>query len=106
MFEVHQRHDPVDLSFGRQVITLGDGFIINDDGLNLGKGVADGELNRGGAYYLAARHAFDETAVVRLGGKEGVHGSLMWIKSDNRAQAKTEMSAGTLEHIAAPAPLS
>lgn len=93
--------DGVDLSFGRQIITLGDGFIINDDGLNLGKGVADGEFNRGGAYYLAARHAFDETAVVRLGGKEGVHGSLMWIKSDNRAQAKTEMAASTLEYTAA-----
>jgi len=97
--------DGVDLSFGRQIITLGDGFIINDDGLNLGKGVADGEFNRGGAYYLAARHAFDETAVVRLGGKEGVHGSLMWIKSDNRAQAKTEMAASTLEYTAAPGTL-
>jgi len=97
--------DGVDLSFGRQIITLGDGFIINDDGLNLGKGVADGEFNRGGAYYLAARHAFDETAVVRLGGKEGVHGSLMWIKSDNRAQAKTEMAASTLEYTTAPGTL-
>ncbi|WGK88107.1 alginate export family protein [Pseudomonas migulae] len=97
--------DGLDLSFGRQVITLGDGFIINDDGLNLGKGVADGEFNRGGAYYLAARHAFDETAVVRLGGKDGVHGSLMWIKSDNRSQAKTEMTAGTLEYTAAPGTL-
>lgn len=97
--------DGVDVSFGRQVITLGDGFIINDDGLNLGKGVADGEFNRGGAYYLAARHAFDETAVLRLGGKEGVHGSLMWIKSDNPAQAKTEMAASTLEYTAAPGTL-
>lgn len=97
--------DGVDLSYGRQVITLGDGFIINDDGLNLGKGVADGEFNRGGAYYLAARHAFDKTAVLRLGGQEGVHGSLMWIKSDNRAQANTEMAAGTLQYSAAPGTL-
>lgn len=97
--------DGVDLSFGRQVITLGDGFIVNDDGPNLGKGVEDGKFNRGGAYYLAARHAFDETAVVRLGGKDGVHGSLMWIKSDNRAQANTEMAAGTLDYTAAPGTL-
>ncbi|WP_443697331.1 hypothetical protein [Pseudomonas sp.] len=97
--------DGVDLSFGRQVIMLGDGFIINDDGTNLGKGVADGEFNRGGAYYLAARHAFDQTALLRLGGKEGVHGSLMWIQSDNRAQANTEMAAGTLEYSAAPGTL-
>lgn len=97
--------DGVDLSFGRQIITLGDGFIINDDGLNFGKGPADGRLNRGGAYYLAARHAFDETAVVRLGGKDGVHGSMMWMKSDNRAQANTEMAAGTLEYTAQPGTL-
>lgn len=93
--------DGVDVSFGRQVISLGDGFIINDDGLNLGNGVADGSLNRGGAYYLAARHAFDKTAVLRLGGKEGVHGSVMWLKSDNRSQANTELAAGTLEYSAA-----
>jgi hypothetical protein len=97
--------DGVDLSFGRQIITLGDGFIINDDGLNFGKGPADGKLNRGGAYYLAARHAFDETAVVRLGGKDGVHGSMMWMKSNNRSQANTEMAAGTLEYTAAPGTL-
>ena len=48
--------DGVDLSFGRQIITLGDGFIINDDGPNLGKGVGDGEFNRGGAYYLSLIH--------------------------------------------------
>ena len=97
--------DGVDLSFGRQIITLGDGFIINDDGLNFGKGPADGKLNRGGAYYLAARHAFDETAVVRLGGKDGLHGSMMWMKSNNRSQADTEMAAGTLEYTAAPGTL-
>nr|WP_240478674.1 hypothetical protein [Pseudomonas cremoricolorata] len=90
--------DGVDISGGRQVVKLGRGFIINDDGANLGKGPADGALNRGGAYYLAARHAFDRTAVVRLGGQEGVHGSLVWLQSDNRAQAKTEMAAGTFEY--------
>ncbi|TFH79881.1 hypothetical protein [Pseudomonas kribbensis] len=97
--------DGVDVSFGRQIIQLGNGFIINDDGLNFGKGPADGSLNRGGAYYLAARHAFDQTAVLRLGGKDGLHGSVMWLKSDNRAQANTEMAAGTLDYTAAPGTL-
>ena len=97
--------DGVDLSFGRQVLMLGDGFILNDDGPNLGKGVGDGQFNRGGAYYIAARHAFDKTAVLRLGGKDGVHGSLLWFKSDNPAQAMTEMAAGTLEYSAAPGTL-
>lgn len=90
--------DGVDASFGRQVIKVGSGFLINDDGPNLGKGPADGALNRGGAYYIAARHAFDRTALLRLGGQDGVHGSVFWLKSDNRAQAETELAAGTLDY--------
>lgn len=93
--------DGVDASFGRQVVKLGRGFLINDDGPNLGKGPADGVLNRGGAYYLAARHAFDRTAVLRLGGERGVHASVLWLKSDNRAQAETELAAGTLDYTTA-----
>lgn len=92
--------DGVDLSFGRQNIVVGDGFLINGDALNLGKGVADGEFNRGGGYYLAARKNFDQTAVLRLGGKEGWRSDLVWLKSDNRAQARSEMYVGTLEHVA------
>ncbi|MDT4825662.1 hypothetical protein FQZ97_589520 [compost metagenome] len=91
--------DGVDLSFGRQNIMVGDGFLINGDALNFGNGLADGEFNRGGGYYLAARKNFDQTAVLRLGGKEGWRSDLMWLKSDNRAQAKTEMYVGTLEHV-------
>lgn len=94
--------DGVDLSFGRQIITLGDGFIVNDDGVNTGKALGDGSLNRGGAYYIAARHAFDKTAVLKLGGKDGLHGSVLWFKSDNPIQADTEMAAGTLDYSAAP----
>jgi hypothetical protein len=92
--------DGIDLSFGRQNIVVGDGFLIDGDALNLGKGVADGEFNRGGGYYLAARKNFGETAVLRIGGKEGWRSDLMWLKSDNRAQAKSEMVVGTLEHVA------
>ena len=91
--------DGVDVSFGRQNIMIGDGFLINGDALNLGKGLADGEFNRGGAYWLAARKAFDQTAVLRLGGKDGLRGDLMWLKSDNRAQAKSELWVGNLEHV-------
>ena len=90
----------VDVSFGRQNVMVGDGFLINGDALNIGKGLADGEFNRGGSYYLAARKAFDQTAVLRLGGQQGWRGDLMWLKSDNRAQAKTELYVGTLEHVA------
>lgn len=90
--------DGVDASFGRQVITLGSGFLLNDDGPNLGNGPADGALDRGGAYYIAARHAFDRTALLKLGGQDGLHGSAFWLKSDNRAQAETSLAGGTLDY--------
>ena len=90
--------DGLDFSFGRQVVQLGKGFIINDDGLNLGREPADGALDRGGSYYLAARHAFDRTAVVRIGGEQGLHGTAAWLKSDNLAQAETELAATTIDY--------
>ncbi|MCP1625130.1 alginate export family protein [Pseudomonas nitroreducens] len=92
--------DGIDLSFGCQNIVVGDGFLIDGDALNMGNGLADGEYNRGGAYYLAGRRDFDETAVLRVGGKEGWRGDLMSLKSDNRAQAKSELYVATLEHVA------
>lgn len=90
--------DGVDVSLGRQPVRVGSGFLIIDDGLNPGKALAGGGFDRGGAYYLGARHAFAQTAVVRLGGSEGLHGSALWLKSDNRAQAKTELAVGTLDY--------
>jgi hypothetical protein len=92
--------DGVDFSVGRQAVKVGRGFLIMDDGFNPGKGLENGSLNRGGAYYLGARHSFGNTAVLRLGGAEGLHGSAMWLKSNNRAQAKTELAAGTLDYTA------
>lgn len=93
--------DGIDLSLGRQNIVIGDGFIVSGDALNFGKGLLDGHLDRGGAYYLTGRKAFDQTAVVRLGGKEGLRGDLMWLKSDNRAQAEPETAVATLENVTA-----
>ena len=89
----------VDLSFGRQNIVVGDGFLVSGDALNLGDEIADGVLDRGGAYYLTARKAFDRTAVLRLGGEQGLRGDLMWLKSDNRAQGKAELAVATLENV-------
>ncbi|WP_223461984.1 hypothetical protein [Pseudomonas sp. GL-RE-19] len=89
----------IDVSFGRQNIVIGDGFLIGGDALNIGKGVLDGGLNRGGAYYITPRKAFDQTAVLKIGGTEGLRGDLMWLKSDNPAQAKAESIVGTLEHV-------
>jgi len=92
--------DGIDFSVGRQYIVIGDGFLVSGDALNMGKEVADGRWNRGGAYYLTARKDFDQTVVLRLGGKQGWRSDLMWLKSDNPAQAKPEVAVGTLEHVA------
>lgn len=91
--------DGIDVSFGRQNIVVGDGFIISGDALDMGRGPLEGRLNRGGAYYLTGRKDFDQTAVLRLGGSEGLRGDLMWLKSDNRAQASPETAVATLENV-------
>ncbi|MND88385.1 hypothetical protein D3C81_698420 [compost metagenome] len=93
--------DGVEVSFGRQNIVVGDGFIISGDALDFGNGPLDGRLDRGGAYYLTGRKNFDQTAVLRLGGSEGVRSDLMWLKSDNRAQAEPETAVATLENVTA-----
>ena len=58
----------VDFSFGRQQFQLGDGFLIAGDRINLGKGLdALGvDVDRGGAYYLAAKKSFHNTAILRV----------------------------------------
>ncbi|SFO78993.1 hypothetical protein SAMN03159304_05064 [Pseudomonas sp. NFACC24-1] len=95
--------DGVDFSFGRQIVTV-DGFLITDDGFAPGnafnpiEGVADGRFNRGGAFYLGPRLAFGNTAVLKLGGTEGLHGSLIWLKSDNPGQSKAEVAAATVDY--------
>lgn len=91
--------DGIDISMGRQFASVGSGFLIYGDPVNMGEGVADGQLNRGGAYYLAPRNNFARTAILRLGGESGWRGDLMYLKSDNRAQAKTALYVANLEHV-------
>jgi hypothetical protein len=89
----------LDISGGRQVVAIGDGFLIQGDPVNFGDVDLGADFDRGGAYYLAARKAFDQTAVVRLGGSDGWRGDLIWLKSDNRYQAETELAIANLEHV-------
>lgn len=94
------RSDELEISGGRQNVVVGDGFLISGDALNIGNGLLDGEVDRGGAYYLTGRKAFDRTAILRWGGQQGWRGDLMWLKSDNPAQVRPELSVATLEHVA------
>ncbi len=87
----------LDISFGRQNLTIGDGFLINGDALNFGDALGD-ELNRGGAYWLAGRKAFDQTAVVKIDNGNGLRSDLFWIASDNKAQAETKLAGINVEY--------
>lgn len=91
----------LDLSLGRQQFTIGDGFLINSDALNFGDALNGGGLDfdRGGAYWLAARKAFDQTAIARIGGSEGLRADLFWLASDNKAQAKMELAGLNTEYV-------
>jgi len=90
----------VDLSLGRQNFMLGSGFLIDGDAVNFGKGfddlaaagIAPGSMDRGGAYWLGRRHAFDRIALAKIGADTPLSGTLFWIESDNDAQAHTEIA--------------
>ncbi len=66
------RKDGPDVSFGRQRVTVGDGFLICGDGTNFDNGLADSEYKRGGSTYLVgSMQELDKKAVLRLDGQEG-----------------------------------
>lgn len=91
-------HNGVDVSLGRQGLIIGDGFVIKNDGLAYGQPFGD-KYDRGGAYYLAARQAFNKTAVVRLGGDKGLRADLAWVESDNPGQSETRFALANIEHV-------
>ncbi|MBP0048283.1 hypothetical protein H9C73_06010 [Marinobacterium sp. AK62] len=88
----------LDITLGRQMFSIGDGFLINGDSLNLGEGLG-ANYDRGGAYWLAARKAFDKTAIVRVGGTDGVRGDLFWLESDNVGQYQMELAGINAEYV-------
>lgn len=92
--------DGIDVSAGSQVVQAGSGFLIQNDGVNPGLGIEGDRYDRGGAYYLGVRLAFANTAVLRWGGNEGLHGSAMWLKSHTRLQANMTLAAATLDYTA------
>ena len=98
--------DLFDISAGSHEFTIGDGWLINGDGLNFGKGFEDADptapkFDRGGGYWLAARKAFRETVVLRAGGETGLRGDLFYLKSDNPAQVKMGLAGVNIEYVSA-----
>ncbi len=65
--------------------------MVSGDGVSMGKGIADGEMDRGGAYYLATRKAFDFTTALKFRPIDNLTTGLFYLKSDNKAQYSTEL---------------
>lgn len=93
----------LDLSFGRQQFVLGDGFLIASDRINLGKGplLGGADVDRGGAYYLAAKKRFGNTAILRVDPDGPVRGDAFWLRSDNPYQQDTELGGLNVEYVSA-----
>lgn len=83
----------LNVSLGRQNVQIADGFMVAGDALNLGQGAADGSLDRGGAYYLAARRSFDLAAVVDYQLHPQLNSHWYYLESDNKAQSEPTLFA-------------
>ena len=96
------REAQLDLSVGKQMFTLGDGFLIAGDAVNAGDGLDQTygvDINRGGAYYLAARKSFANSAIVRFDPEGPLRGDLFWLRSDNAFQQNTRLGGVNLEWV-------
>lgn len=90
-----------DVSVGRQGFQLGDGFLIAGDAISLGEGLdpLGVDVDRGGAYYLAGRKSFSNTAIVNYDPDGPLRGDLFWLQSDNPYQQDTELAGINLEMV-------
>ncbi|MFT4021225.1 MAG: hypothetical protein QM666_06890 [Acinetobacter sp.] len=81
--------DGIDISYGRQSLCLGDGFLICADAPNLGNSPAfpkQYHKDGGGTYYLAGHRDFKDTAIVKIGQNQPIYGSFFTFKSNNPIQ--------------------
>ncbi len=85
-----------DLSVGRQGFQIGDGFVVAGDKVSPGSGFGD-NIYRGGAYYLAGRSSFGNTAIFSVDPEGPVHSDLFWLWSLSNYQQDTELAGINLE---------
>lgn len=92
--------ETLDVSVGKQMFQLGDGFLIAGDALNLGDGLDKAygtDVDRGGAYYLAPRKTFANSAIVRFAATDSLKTTGFWLQSDNPYQQDTRLAGADLE---------
>ncbi|MEO9524828.1 alginate export family protein [Marinobacter alexandrii] len=95
------REGILDVSVGRQRFQLGDGFLIAGDVISLGEGLdpLGVDVDRGGAYYLAGRKSFSNTAIFQYDPAGNLRSDLFWLQSDNPYQQDTELAGLNLEWV-------
>jgi hypothetical protein len=90
----------IDLSVGQQTFQLGDGFLIAGDAISLGDLGAPGvDVDRGGAYYLAGKKSFSNTAILKLNPEGNFRGDLFWLQSNNPYHQDTSLAGVNLEYV-------
>ena len=87
----------IDASVGRQKVQIADGFLVAGDALNFGQGYGK-ELDRGGAYYLAARQSFDLTAVLHYQISDALKTHWYYLESNNVAQNEAKLWSTDFEY--------
>lgn len=87
----------VDFSIGAQQFQVGDGFLIYSDGLNLGKGSGE-DVNRGGAFWLAARRAFRKTMILKLDTPSPYRMDAFYLGTENPGNGDLEVAGLNVEY--------
>lgn len=85
----------IDLSAGSQYVQIGDGFLVAGDALNLGSGLGE-NFDRGGAYWLGARRAFRESAVISAT-RDNLKIEAFYLGSTTAAQGDTKLAGVNAE---------
>lgn len=87
----------LDISVGAQNFAIGDGFLVQGDSLNAGSGLGN-NFDRGGAYWLAARKAFRETAILKFDTGSGFRGDIFYLGSETELQGDAKLAGFNLEY--------
>ncbi|WP_372740976.1 alginate export family protein [Neptunomonas sp.] len=97
---VRSSNNLIDLSVGQQTFQLGDGFLIAGDAISLGDlGVPGVDVDRGGAYYLAGKKSFSNTAILKVDPEGNFRGDLFWLQSNNPYHQDTSLAGINLEYV-------
>ncbi len=88
----------VKLSGGRQVVSIGDSFLIGSDGPTAGRGFG-GQYDQGGAYYLHPWKVFAETVLLSVETGSPLRFDAFYLGSEKPWQGKTSVAGFNTEYV-------